>query len=81
MENKENNIKKNFSVPQNYFDKLEQQILSKTTDAPESTLQQKNLIRPWMAIAASLLILFGVAAAWMWNSASNPMDLCRQANQ
>ena len=64
MEHNDSNIKRNFSIPDNYFEQLEQEILTKTVNQKRRHTFPLMALRPWMKIAASIILLsvigFGV---------------------
>ena len=67
MGNQKINIQKNYRIPEDYFDRLEEKILSKTIDQKPAKLRRLTLIRPWMSMAAAMVILCCLGAYWVWN--------------
>jgi len=71
MKNSEENIKKNFRVPTDYFQKLEEEVISKTVEASPIQAKTRRLWQPWMTIAASIVLLAVVSFGWMQFGNSN----------
>ena len=65
---KNNNIKKNYRTPDNYFDSLEESILSRTVNAPKENKTVFKLGNKWMSWAAGFVIICGLALTGLWIS-------------
>ncbi len=71
MKNSEEHIKKNFSIPSNYFEKLEDEVISKTVEAKSTQAKTRRMWKPWMSIAASITLLAVVSFGWFRLGNSN----------
>ena len=53
----------NYKVPENYFEDLEKNILSKTVEASSGATIVK-LMKPWLAVAASIALIAVIFFGW-----------------
>ena len=53
----------NYKIPENYFENLEKDVLNKTVEASSGASIVK-LMRPWMAVAASVALLAVIFFGW-----------------
>ena len=73
MKNKQQIDKNKFKVPTSYFDDLEQTIYNKTIDAPRQRTSIIQFVKPWMGVAASVVMLALATFLWFSKPESNQM--------
>jgi hypothetical protein len=79
MNSQKNTSNHPFRVPEGYFEQMKEQVINKTRNSDTKRFSVIRSIRKnWMALAASLIILLGVAFGLWQNSAPKGVYLSNQ---
>jgi hypothetical protein len=81
MEKYESNIKKNFRIPDDYFNQMEREVLAKTVGQKKHRTISFQHVRPWMKIAASILMISIVGFGVVQFNSSTTIDTQQLANE
>lgn len=75
------NIEKYYRVPEGYFSTVEDEILQKTVNSPRSNLSPFRRLRPWMSIAAGVVLLILSSIFYLSDKHDQDRDLAQTEEQ